>query len=359
MKKKELLRVSNPGIVGKTSYLPHRPVIRKDRETTKVRIVLDGSAKEKDGKSLNEFLHPGPCLLSHIYGILIRFGFGKIGMVADVRQAFLNIEIDEKDKNFVRFSFVDPDEENKLIVYRFNHVCFGLTSSPFLLNATIKYHMNTLKHETEFTEKTKRDIYVDDVTSAVNSLEEGKRFYTFLTDSMSCAGLSLQKWYSNSNELRRFMKCDGGENKMRKVLGIPWYDDQFIFDFRSVVGDVKPPLTKRNVLSVGSKFYDPLGLISPVVLIAKLFFQKLCLDELMWDEPLPEGLQKLWKKYVNDLLEVGFISVERYLFKGSEDEVKLINLHGFCDASNHAYCAVIRSSRNQKWIDVSHNNFEN
>ena len=262
-------------------------------------------------------------------------------MVADVRQAFLNIEIDEKDKNFVRFLFVDPDEENKLIVYRFNRVCFGLTNSPFLLNATIKYHMNTLKHEPEFTEKTKRDIYVDDVTSAVNSLEEGKRFYTFLTDSMSCAGLSLQKWYSNSNELRRFMKCDGGENKMRKVLGIPWYDDQFIFDFRSVVGDVNPPLTKRNVLSVGSKFYDPLGLISPVVLIAKLFFQKLCLDELMWDDPLPEGLQKLWKKYVNDLLEVGFISVERYLFKGSGDEVKLINLHGFCDASNHAYCAVI------------------
>ena len=76
----------------------------------------------------------GPCLLSHIYGILIRFGFGKIGMVADVRQAFLNIEIDEKDKNFVRFLFVDPDEENKLIVYRFNRVCFRLTSSPFLLN---------------------------------------------------------------------------------------------------------------------------------------------------------------------------------------------------------------------------------
>ena len=279
--------------------LPHRPVIRKDRETTKVRIVFDSSAKEKDGKSLNEFLHPGPCLLSHIYG-----------MVADVRQAFLNIEIDEKDKNFVRFLFVDPDEENKLIVYRFNRVCFGLTSSPFLLNATIKYHMNTLKHEPEFTEKTKRDIYVDDVTSAVNSLEEGKRFDTFLTDSMSCAGLSLQKWYSNSNELRRFMKCDGGENKMRKVLGIPWYDDQFIFDFHSVVGDMKPPLKKRNVLSVGSKFYDPLALISPVVLIAKLFFQKLCLDELMWDDPLPEGWQKLWKKYVNDLLEVGFISVE-------------------------------------------------
>ena len=90
--------VKDAGLVGKVHYLPHRAVVRRDRETTKVRIVFDGSAKEKGGKSLNELLHPGPCLLAEIFGVLIRFCFGKIGVVADVRQAFLSVEIHEEDK---------------------------------------------------------------------------------------------------------------------------------------------------------------------------------------------------------------------------------------------------------------------
>ena len=59
-------KVFDNGSPGKVHYLPHRAVIRNDRETTKVRIVFDGSAKEKGGKSINDLLRPGPCLLSHI-----------------------------------------------------------------------------------------------------------------------------------------------------------------------------------------------------------------------------------------------------------------------------------------------------
>ena len=70
----------------------------------------------------------------------------------------LNVEVCEEDiyiyiyiymyicKNYLRFLFTDPDNENEVIIYRFNPVCFGITSSPFLLGASLHYHMNSLKN---------------------------------------------------------------------------------------------------------------------------------------------------------------------------------------------------------------------
>ena len=111
------------------------------------------------------------------------------------------------------------------------------------------------------------DIYVDDATSPVDSGEEGQRYYEFAKESMARAGLEFHKWYSNSKKLRRLMNCN--EN------------DEFVFDFKGLVDEaLKLPLTKRNILRIGAKFFDPIGLISPIVIIAKIYFQKVCLDEL-------------------------------------------------------------------------------
>ena len=54
--------------------------------------------------------------------ILIRFCFGKIGVIADVRQSFLNIEICEDDKKYPRFLYTDPEDDRKIQIYRFNRV---------------------------------------------------------------------------------------------------------------------------------------------------------------------------------------------------------------------------------------------
>ena len=58
---------TEPGVVGETSYLPHRAVIREDKET-KVRLVFDASAKSK-GPSLNDCLQKGPQLTTALYSI--------------------------------------------------------------------------------------------------------------------------------------------------------------------------------------------------------------------------------------------------------------------------------------------------
>lgn len=84
-------------------YLPHQAVIREDKSTTKTKIVFDGSAKSKDGPSL-DVLYSGPSLIPKIYDILLRFRIKPVGIIADIKQAFLNIEVHPTHADLLRFS---------------------------------------------------------------------------------------------------------------------------------------------------------------------------------------------------------------------------------------------------------------
>ncbi len=129
----------------KVHYLPHQAVVRKDAVTTKVRIVYDASSKgSKSDTSLNDCLHVGPSLNPLLYSILIRFRENKVALVADIEQAFLNVEVNEKDRDCLRFLWVNDilNDDREVIIYRFCRVVFGLNSSPFLLNATLRHHVS-------------------------------------------------------------------------------------------------------------------------------------------------------------------------------------------------------------------------
>ena len=104
---------------------------------------------------------------------------------------------------------------------------------------------------------------------------------------------------------------------------------------------VPTAFTKRSVLCIGAKLYDPLGLISPVFVKVKILFQDLCLDKRDWDEGLPDPLKSRWMQYVNQLKEVKNISVPRYVFSPQTDNFKNAFLHGFSDSSQKVYSAVV------------------
>ena len=281
--------MTSPGSPGKVHYLPHRVVVKNGK---KIRIVFDGSAK-MEGPSINDSLYKGPCLLTSIYDILLRFRLHPIGIIADIRQAFLNIAVSEEHRDFLRFLW---QENQDLIIYRFLRVLFGLKSSPFLLNGTIQYHMEPYRSENpELVEKFLRNLYVDDSINGVKSVKEGVEFYKFVKACMRDAAFDMRKWYTNSVELMKLLHTmeenemedhDESNGEMRlpqnvgnedvnveteqefkKVLGILWdgKNDRFVFNLESIADEAyKLPLTKRSILCVGATFYDPLGLISPV-----------------------------------------------------------------------------------------------
>ena len=90
-------------IPGCVHYLPHRAVTRNDKETTKIRVVFDMSAKLPKSPSLNECLYVVPCLLSLAYDVLLRLRLQKIVLISDIKQAFLNVGIREEDCDYIRF----------------------------------------------------------------------------------------------------------------------------------------------------------------------------------------------------------------------------------------------------------------
>ncbi|GFW03925.1 uncharacterized protein TNCV_2050411 [Trichonephila clavipes] len=79
-------------------YLPHHPVY-KDNSTTKIRPVFDEAAKEKISSSINECLEKGPNMVELIPTIINKFRLRKFGIIAHIEKAFLQINIEEKDRD--------------------------------------------------------------------------------------------------------------------------------------------------------------------------------------------------------------------------------------------------------------------
>lgn len=101
--------------------------------------------------------------------------------------------------------------------------------------------------------------------------------------------------------------------------------------------------TKRSILSCIAQIFDPLGLLRPVIVTAKIIIQKLWKLRIDWDESLPSEIYTEWMDYVVKLQEFNEFKVQRKVFIYGRDV--RFELHGFCDASEQAYgaCIYVRS----------------
>ena len=96
-------------------------------------------------------------------------------LAGDIEKAFVNVSVAEEDRDVLRFLWFDDvkKEYPEVIVLRFVRVVFGVSSSPFLLNATVKHHVEGYKEkDPEFVETLLRSIYVDDLSSGGDTVEE-------------------------------------------------------------------------------------------------------------------------------------------------------------------------------------------
>ena len=188
-------------------YLPHHCVVRKDKLTAKLRTVYNASARE-NGPALNDWLHTGPPLTPDILDILIRFRVQPIALIADIEKAFLMIAVKKEDRDVLRFLWVDDvnSAEPKIVEYRFARVVFGVTSSPFLLNATLLKHITSYERDPEFVNQMLRLLYVDDLSVSLEDVDKAYQLYLKSRERMAQGGFNLCKWLTNSRPLMEKIK---------------------------------------------------------------------------------------------------------------------------------------------------------
>ena len=191
-------------------YLPHHAVLREDKATTKLRIVYDASSKTC-GPSLNDCLYTGPKSGQKIMDILLRFRTHRIAMAADIEKAFLMISVRKEDRDVLRFLWVKDlkSDAPEVTVLRFTRVVFGVSASPFLLNATIKHHME--RSSTEYPELVSlfmRSIYVDDVSYGADDEDTAFELYMKSKEILAKGGFNLRKFVTNSTKLNSSHRID-------------------------------------------------------------------------------------------------------------------------------------------------------
>ena len=180
-------------------YLPHHAVVRRDKDITKLWIMYDALARA-NRSSLNDCLHAGPTFDQKILDLLLRFRAHQIALTADIEKALLMVVVSEKDRDVLRFLWVDNITKQKPepVALRFTRVVFGVSSSPFLLNATIQFHLERHSATPDLMAKIMRSLYVDDVVTAATDEDQAYALYETSNKILEEGGFNLRKFCTNS-----------------------------------------------------------------------------------------------------------------------------------------------------------------
>ncbi len=333
----------------KATYLPHFPVVRMDKLTTQVRIVMDAAAKTTKGKSLNDCLNKGPKLVNELITVLMRFRMKRITLAADIKKMFYQIVLREEDRDYHRFLW--QDQQGHIKVFRWKVHPFGSAASPCIAIFTIKEHARKWKHL--FPEAANTVIHstlVDDNLDSVNTEQEAIELGRQLVELFKRASMRLSKIASNSAEVvaafppemvaKSLEVADfctkGAALPLVKALGIIYLCETDEFSFKMEPTDKAKKWTKREVLRYEAKLYDPHGLIAPHTARARIILQKLWRHKVEWDEQLPEEILKEWETWLQDTQELPQLRIPRGLNPNTEKD---FHIHIFADASSDAYAA--------------------
>ena len=160
------------------------------------------SRKEKK-TSLNEYLHKGPVMLQDLTGILLRFRLNRIALVSDIEKAFLQISLTEESRDETRFLWLKNRQtlnlENNIQQYRFCRVLFGIILNPFLLTATPGHRLKIFDSLT--AEPIRENIYVDNVITGSESVNDALAFHTEAKHVFQKAGMNMRDGASKSEQV--------------------------------------------------------------------------------------------------------------------------------------------------------------
>lgn len=276
-------------------YMCHHGVYREDALTTKLRVVFDASLPSCTGYSLNNILMVGPTMQQDLLSILIRFRQHRFVIAADCTKMYRSVLVAPEDRNLQQILW-RFDSDSRLDTFQLNTVTYGTASASFLAIRCLFELANGIEKEyPDIANVIRNDFYVDDLLSGADTIDEAKRIAKLVFETLKGGCLLLRKFISNEPSILGCIPdneplskiIEFSDNKGTKTLGLIWcpVQDNLMFNVKNI-SDSKG-ITKRIILSNSSKIFDPLGLISPCVVVIKMLLQQLWLEKLSWDDQVP------------------------------------------------------------------------
>lgn len=221
---------------------------------------------------------------------------------------FLQIVVHPDDRTYLHFIY-RFDTSEAIQEFQFNRLPFGLSCSPFLAIRVLKQLVTDEGRDFLLAAKAlMKHCYVDDILTGADSMTEAYQLQNELINLLKRGGFSLKKWASNSTSLLREVSETSPSSPISlanleepsiKVLGMQWDTQNDCLSYKVNVPDLTA--TKRNVMSIIARVYDPLGYLAPVVFKAKSILQELWRQSLDWDTPIPTETATEWERFYTQL----------------------------------------------------------
>ena len=181
------------------------------------------------------------------------------------REGLLQIRIRESERDVLPFLWVDSLESKIIEILRFTRLIFGLTQSPLILEGTLKKHFENYGGSFEKLIKIIENyMYIDDLATGGNNLEEVKEIKQNSVQLFKKRGLNLHKWNSNVLELEsknsnqselNYAKqvLNQGSNET-KILELSWNKRNDILPIVTPTFKKNHQLTKQNMINIACAF---------------------------------------------------------------------------------------------------------
>ena len=333
----------------KTWFLPHHGVSNPNK--SKLRIVFDAAATCK-GICLNDMLLTGPDMLQNLVGILMRFREERVALMADITEMFHQVRVRTEDQPALTFLWRSCDTSRPPDHYRMLVAIFGARCSPaaasYVLQRTADGHLNSNTSLTRSAAAVRSSFYMDDFLHSEKTVAEAREIKEGVTRLVSEGGFVLTKWVSSHPEVLGETRANTNappsvdlldhQQGCERALGCVWIPQEDVIGVKHRVVEV--PETKRGILRRVSMIFDPLGIVAPYTLRAKVLVQRLWSLKYEWDESLQGRELQDFRTWISELPHLENVSIPRCYKTSIFREPDEYELHVFCDASETAFGAV-------------------
>ncbi|GBP64901.1 hypothetical protein EVAR_49194_1 [Eumeta japonica] len=263
---------------------------------------------------------------------------------ADIRQMYLQILTNVNHHRWQRLLY-RFNTNDSLQLFEMTRVPFGLRSSPYIANRTVRQLIIDERDRYPLAAQSAQNyLYMDDLASSYPSEDEAIEVSNQLIKLFKAGGFELVKFSSNSpcvlkniphdHRVSEVIEFDSNDNF--KILGVNWHPAADMLSFR-VESDTRE-CTKRNILSTIARFWDLMGFVAPVTLLAKLIIKSLWERKIAWDEIPPQNIISIWNQFQSELPLLENVQLSRHVGVTANCTVSIL---GFADASEKAYGGVV------------------